>query len=375
MPELFPPDEQLLALATDEHTGAPYIPQGMSPYHLAFRRLQHRLLLTAARAGDLRVFQAGGLSVGVRPGDFVIAGQAHHFPGAEAIPLAPQAQSYIWIDATGQPATGPQPPVSAAAHIPLARATTDSQGITDLTDLRGLSLFRAPSLTDLGLWATPDQFNALTAGATAGDPVDVDHLHTHHESKHDLDAQAVFTLINTSAAPSAGVAIAWSLPQHLAQATTLEVDRTTGFLKQRTGDHSHALVGCVHLQQVLPGPLAQSLVSQAMGVAPADGVISDVTLSAGGNIESGTPGDSIALSLWLQAQELTATRPTLFASDGPGPRSTAWGDGQPATLVPSPRVRRGDLLRFEVLRSVQATPIADARDLSVLVTIRPDGPE
>ncbi len=77
MSERYPDDATLLAMEQDAATGVQYIPTGQSPYYLHFRKLVHRLLLACGRANDLRVYQDGDLSVGVRPGRCQFLWQPH----------------------------------------------------------------------------------------------------------------------------------------------------------------------------------------------------------------------------------------------------------------------------------------------------------
>ena len=70
MSEVYPSDSELIALLSDSETGVEYIPTGTAPYYLHFRKLLYRLLLSAKRGNDLRVFDEGGLSVGVKAGKY-----------------------------------------------------------------------------------------------------------------------------------------------------------------------------------------------------------------------------------------------------------------------------------------------------------------
>jgi hypothetical protein len=60
MAEVYPTDNELLNIQSDGETGVEYIPTGLSPYYVQFRRLLYRLLLAARRANDLRVYDEGG---------------------------------------------------------------------------------------------------------------------------------------------------------------------------------------------------------------------------------------------------------------------------------------------------------------------------
>ena len=65
MTEVYPSDSELLNMQSDTETGVEYIPTGTAPYYLHFRKLLFRLLLASRRANDLRVFDEGGLDIGV----------------------------------------------------------------------------------------------------------------------------------------------------------------------------------------------------------------------------------------------------------------------------------------------------------------------
>ena len=70
MAEVYPSDNELLNMQSESETGIEYIPTGTAPYYLHFRKLLYRLLLAARRANDLRVYDEGGLDVGVKLGKF-----------------------------------------------------------------------------------------------------------------------------------------------------------------------------------------------------------------------------------------------------------------------------------------------------------------
>src|SRR4030042_2596562 len=70
MAEVYPSDNELLNMQSDSETGVEYIATGTAPYYLEFRKLLYRLLLATGRANDLRVYDDGGLDVGVKPGKF-----------------------------------------------------------------------------------------------------------------------------------------------------------------------------------------------------------------------------------------------------------------------------------------------------------------
>jgi len=70
MAEVYLSDNELLNIQSDSETGVEYIATGTAPYYLEFRKLLYRLLLAARRANDLRVYDEGGLNIGVKAGKF-----------------------------------------------------------------------------------------------------------------------------------------------------------------------------------------------------------------------------------------------------------------------------------------------------------------
>src|SRR4030043_572235 len=102
MAEVYPSDNELLNLQSDSETGVEYIPTGTAPYYLHFRRLLYRLLLAARRANDLRVYDEGGLDVGVKAGKFWLGAELISYAGSTGNALAPnKAGIYIYLDAQG----------------------------------------------------------------------------------------------------------------------------------------------------------------------------------------------------------------------------------------------------------------------------------
>ena len=82
MAEIYPSDNELLNLQTENETGVEYIPTGTAPYYLHFRRLLYRLLLATCRANDLRVYDEGGLDIGVKAGKFWLGMELISFEGS-----------------------------------------------------------------------------------------------------------------------------------------------------------------------------------------------------------------------------------------------------------------------------------------------------
>ncbi len=147
MAELYPNDDLLLALAQDEGTGVDYIETGRTPYYLEFRRMLYRLLDTARRAGDLRVYADGDLSIGVKPGAFWDGAVLRDYGGCDQSPLVDdRAAIYVYLNRDGGLVTDeytgfPEPDV---LHIRLARIETSGGKIAAIVDCRGQQLWNQP---------------------------------------------------------------------------------------------------------------------------------------------------------------------------------------------------------------------------------------
>ena len=160
MPERYPDDAMLLALAQDAATGVEYIPTGKSPYFLEARRLTQRSLLAGQRANDLRVYQDGDLAIGVRPGRCVIDNTVIDFVGSTGISVAANNTTHVWLDATGSVTLSTSAmPTDRATIVPLARVVTGGGSIVSVTDLRGEAFLHVPSLTALGVTVPATQIN------------------------------------------------------------------------------------------------------------------------------------------------------------------------------------------------------------------------
>ena len=150
MAEVYPSDSVLNALLSDADTGVEYIPTGTAPYYLHFRKLLYRLLLATRRANDLRVYDAGGLQIGVKPGKFWIGNTAVAFAGSSGSTLADdKANIYVYLDSTGTLVLNEYsafPGMDSAKHVRLAVVTTSNGDITNITDARDYhSIFVPPS--------------------------------------------------------------------------------------------------------------------------------------------------------------------------------------------------------------------------------------
>jgi len=140
MAEVYPSDNELLNMQSDSETGVEYIPTGTAPYYLHFRKLLQRLLLAARRANDLRVYDEGGLDIGVKPGKFWLGTQLISYAGSSGNTLADDKQDiYIYLDSSATLVTNEYssfPNMVTTPHIRLAQVGTSGGDIDSITDCR-----------------------------------------------------------------------------------------------------------------------------------------------------------------------------------------------------------------------------------------------
>ncbi len=140
MAEVYPSDSELVNIQSDTETGVEYIPTGTAPYYLQFRRLLYRLLLASQRANDLRVYDEGGLDIGVKPGKFWLGVQLTSYAGSSGNTLADDKQNiYVYLDSSGSLVTDEYsgfPGMATTPHIRLAQVTTSGGDIESITDCR-----------------------------------------------------------------------------------------------------------------------------------------------------------------------------------------------------------------------------------------------
>ncbi len=140
MVEVYPSDNELLNLQTDGETGVEYIPTGTSPYYLQFRKLLYRLLLAARRANDLRVYDEGGLDIGVKSGKFWLGTELINYNGSSGNTLADDKENiYVYLDSDGNLVINEYssfPSMDTTPHIRLAMVSTSSGDINLITDCR-----------------------------------------------------------------------------------------------------------------------------------------------------------------------------------------------------------------------------------------------
>lgn len=140
MGEVYPSDNTLLNLQADSESGVEYIPTGTAPYYLHFRRLLYRLLLATHRANDLRVFDEGGLDIGVKAGKFWLGTTQVNFAGSTGTALADDKTGiYIYLTSDGTLVTDEYdgfPDMATTPHVRLAIVVTSAGDIVSITDCR-----------------------------------------------------------------------------------------------------------------------------------------------------------------------------------------------------------------------------------------------
>lgn len=140
MAEVYPSDNELLNLQYDSETGVEYIATGTAPYYVEFRKLLYRLLLSARRANDLRVYDEGGLDVGVKAGKFWLNTALISYVGSSGNTLADdKANIYIYLDSSASLITNEYtafPDMAATPHIRLAIVSTSGGDIDSIIDCR-----------------------------------------------------------------------------------------------------------------------------------------------------------------------------------------------------------------------------------------------
>jgi hypothetical protein len=390
MTEWYPDDGALLALETDAATGVEYIPTGQSPYYLSFRKLVQRLLRVAERANDLRVYQDGALSVGVRGGRCVIGGDSLAYAGESGVAVSNNTTTSVWLDAAGVARTGESGfPTDRVSHVRLAEVVASAGAITEVRDYRGEWFGVVADLAGMGVTAGRDDINRALDGIGAGvdaaaltrltegaeSTADVDHRHERMYT--DADSEKVFTLTNAGAGASANVGLRFDLPGKMAGVTDLLLDEGHGFLRQRYLGVSYGLVGSSRVTFGYEGAMGSSQTGKLMGVVPLDGVVSDVILSVGQNMVSSVSTDGVSATVKVNGVAVTSADPELDSVDGTGFRCTCRGDGVAATVQSdgTERVSKGGVLTVDVTRTAAGTVSVEPGDVVVMVVIRADGPE
>lgn len=222
MTEVYPSDSELLNIQSDTETGVEYIPTGTAPYYLQFRKLLYRLLLASRRANDLRVYDEGGLDIGVKPGKFWLDTQLISYAGSSGNTLADDKQSiYIYLDSSGSLVADEYsgfPSMATLPHVRLAQVTTSGGDINSITDCRAGQNFVMPYGAG-GLSKTIEAH-------TNNDTLTVAESGSIHSN---LGATATVTLI----LPSSAVGTVFSFTVQAAQ--ELRIDPGTATIRDNSG--------------------------------------------------------------------------------------------------------------------------------------------
>ena len=140
MAEVYPSDNDLLNIQSDSETGVEYIPTGTSPYYLQFRKLLYRILLATRRANDLRVYDEGGLDIGVKAGKFWLDTELIEYDGSSGNTLVDDKESiYVYLDSDADLVSNEYsgfPDMKSTPHIRLAIVSTSGGDIELITDCR-----------------------------------------------------------------------------------------------------------------------------------------------------------------------------------------------------------------------------------------------
>ena len=223
MAEVYPCDNELLNIESDSDTGIEYIPTGTAPYYLQFRKLLYRLLLAAKKANEFRVYDEGGLDIGVKAGKFWLGTELIDYPGSTANTLADdKANIYLYLDAQGNLVTNQYsgfPDMQDTPHIRLAIVTTSDGDINSITDCRGGHNFMIPYESG-GITRTIESHTSddtLTASQSGS-------VHTN------LGATGTITLTLPSSAP-AGVVFTFAVQS----AQQLRVDPGSAAIRDNSG--------------------------------------------------------------------------------------------------------------------------------------------
>ena len=217
MTELYPSDAELNALSgtTDSEQEVVFPSIYEAPYYTTFYKMLHGLLNVSRRAGDLRVFQDGSITFGVRAGVFLDGDSVVNYAGAAEQSLTDNATNYVFLTAAGtltKNTTGfPDP--STLPHIRLGAIVTGSGTISSIIDYRGMAFLTTSSAM------TAANANTLVGGETA------DSLHT-HDTAGLADAAVETAKINDNAVTAAKLAS--SLQDMIPQITLTGTDDADG---------------------------------------------------------------------------------------------------------------------------------------------------
>jgi hypothetical protein len=206
MSEAYPSDSSLLNLVSESETGVEYIETGKAPYYLEFRKLLYRLLLSTRRVNDLRVFDEGGLNIGVKAGAFWFGSTLREYGGSTGNTLAnTKPNIYVYLDSSGTLIINEYTsfPSAEVFHIRLAQITTSGGDITSIVDKRGDELFTQPitggNCADIG--SSGGVSFILRAALTSGNTVGV----------HNANAPFKYRIVDAWSVATSGDGGSWKL--------------------------------------------------------------------------------------------------------------------------------------------------------------------
>ncbi len=223
MAEVYPSDNELLNIQSDSETGVEYIATGTAPYYLEFRKLLYRLLFAARRANDLRVYDEGGLDVGVKAGKFWLNTTLITYSGSLGNTMADdKANIYIYLDSSGSLVTNEYtsfPDMTTTPHIRLAIVSTSGGDIDSITDCRiGHNIFMPYGAGGVKKVIEAHPSNDTLAAAESGS------IHSN------LGATGVVTLMLPASAP-AGTVLSFAVQA----AYELRIDPVTATIRDDSG--------------------------------------------------------------------------------------------------------------------------------------------
>ena len=153
MTETYIDDSTLNALSGTEDTvqGVKYPGIYEAPYYLSFYKMLNRLLLVCTRAGDLRVYQDGDLTFGVRAGSYLNGNTLVSYSAVTGQSLTDDKTNYIYLTAAGaltKNTTG-FPTPSSTSHVRLATIVAASGAITSVTDNRATAMYQPQTVVPM----------------------------------------------------------------------------------------------------------------------------------------------------------------------------------------------------------------------------------
>jgi len=223
MAEVYPADNELLNIVSDGETGVEYIPTGTAPYYLHFRKLLYRLLLASRRANDLRVFDEGGLDIGVKSGKFWVGTELVSYPGSSSNTLADdKASIYVYLDSGGNLVTDEYsafPDMTSSPHVRLAVVTTSGGDITSIVDAR--------------------DYHSISMPASGGGGGSIIEAHTSDDTLTETESGSIHTNLGATstitltlpASPTAGTTFTFAVQA----AQQLRVDPGTATIRDDSG--------------------------------------------------------------------------------------------------------------------------------------------